>query len=190
MTDTGDVTTTAQAQAPATGKRKRGRESVGDMVRSLGLILAIVAVVWFFAQPSSSDIQKVRRVDTAEQLQDFLRLAPGAPLPRTPPPGDVPTVSALDGGVLRVGLNTAAHQYAEVIEGTGPAEPFLLAQSDKGAVVGDVPAGGVSWQHRRSDAGHESLTRVFGHVAVVVGGPRASATLPELTALAASLSRG
>jgi hypothetical protein len=190
MTDNVGVTTTAPVQAPPAGKRKRGRESVGDMVRSLGLILVIVVVVWFFAQPSPGDSKAVRPVDTTEQFQDFTRLVPGAPLPRILPAGDVPTVAAIEGGVLRIGFNTTGRQYAEVIEGTGPAEPFLVDRSDKGAVVGTVQVAGRPWQLRRSAAGRESLTRAFDQVAVVVGGPRASASLPELSALAGSLSAG
>ena len=56
--------------------RKRGREAAGDMVRSLGIVLAIVLFVWFFARPPHSDEKKIRVVDPTSDVQAFSSAAP------------------------------------------------------------------------------------------------------------------
>ena len=49
--------------AQAVVRKKRGRESAGDMLRSLGVVLVLVVLMWFLAQPPDSDEQRVRVVD-------------------------------------------------------------------------------------------------------------------------------
>ncbi len=187
MTDTARVTTFQPMTAPAPpAKKRRGRESAGDMIRSLGLVLIIAVALWFFAQPPKSDAQKVRAVDPTAEIRDFARSAPGAPVPHTPA-GYLANVSALDRGGLRVGYVTPARRFAEIAETSGPAAPFVASQSAHGAAAGTVDVGGTSWQQLRSDDGHLSLVRMFGSVTVVVGGLRANATLAELQTLAASV---
>ena len=186
MTDTGPVTTAASAPVPTPAKKQRGRESAGDMLRSLGLVMIIVVALWFFAQPPKSDAQKVRPVDPTQQVLDFTRTASGAPVPHTPP-GFTSNVAVVDPDGLRIGYVTAAKQYAEIAETTGPSTAFVARQSAKGAVVGTVDVAGAPWQQLRSADGLVSLSKVFGRVTVVVGGLRASASLPELQILAATV---
>ena len=188
MTDTGQVTTADRAPAPATApaKKRRGRESAGDMIRSLGLVMIIVVALWFFAQPPKSDAQKVRVVDPTAEVRDFARSAPGAPVPHTPA-GYLPNVSALDRDGLRIGYVTPGRRFAEIAETSGPSEGFIASQSARGAAAGTVDVGGAAWQQLRSADGHLSLARVFGPVTVVVGGLRSNASLEELRMLAATV---
>ena len=183
MTDTGAVTTTAAPEAPA--KKKRGRESAGDMVRSLGVVMVLVVGLWFFGQASPSDSQRVRRVDPAQEVKDFARSAPGVPLPRTVPAGFVPNVSLLSPAGLRIGFVIGKDDFAEYA--ASRESSFVADQTGKGAPVGTVDVNGTAWQHV-SAGGHDSLVTTYGAVSVVVGGIRDKATIAELTTLAASLS--
>lgn len=183
MTDTERVTTATRAAAPA--KRKRGRESAGDMVRSLGVVMILVVALWFFGQASPSDSHRVRPVNPTQELADFARSAPGVPLPRTVPAGFVPNVSVLSPAGLRVGFVIGTDHFAEYAASREAS--FVADQTGRGASVGTVDVAGEPWQHLRS-AGHDSLVKAFGAVSVVVGGVRDTATVGELTALARSLS--
>jgi len=174
MTDTGGVTVTA---APPT-KRKRGREGAG-------VVMVLVGMLWFFAQPPASDSKRVRPVDPTEQVTDFQRASPGVPVPGAAPAGFVSNVSVLSAGVLRVGYVIGKDHYAEYSAGRGAS--FVADQTLKASPVGTVDVDGTAWQHVRSGDGHESLLRTVGDVTVVLGGLRENASLAQLTALAASL---
>ena len=183
MTDTRSVTTTTQAAAPA--KKKRGRESAGDMVRSLGVVMILVLALWFFGQASPSDSHRVRPVDPTQELTDFARSAPGVPLPRAVPAGFVANVSLLSPAGLRIGYVIGKEHFAEFA--ASRESSFVTDQTGRGAPVDTVDVGGNPWQHVRS-GGHDSLVKAYGPVSVVVGGIRDTATVAELTSLAGSLS--
>ena len=131
-------------------KRKRGRESVRDMVRSLGLVLLIVVAVFFFARAPHSDEKKIRVVDPTSDVQAFSVAVPGGAVPRTMPTGWKPTVTQYDRDkrVLRVGWNTPAGNYAEYA--AAPHAPHVPVRHHRGGaahrlgrhrrdVVGRVP---------------------------------------------------
>ncbi|MCA1710407.1 MAG: DUF4245 domain-containing protein [Actinobacteria bacterium] len=169
-------------------KRQRGRESAGDMVRSLGLVLAMVVVVFLLAQPPGSDKKQLRVVDASGDVQAFSQVAPDVPVPRTLP-GWRSNVSEYDreGNVLRVGYVTAKGGYAEYDATTAPTPAYLRD------LVGDVPQdgtvdiGGVTWRQYRT-GGAISLARDVGGALVVLGSKRDSASLDELRVLARSLT--
>ena len=185
MTETGSVTTTTPAPAAVPAKRKRGRESAGDMVRSLGVVMVLVVGLWFFGQASPSDSHRVRPVDPRQEVTDFARSAPGVPLPRTAPAGFVPNVSTLSPAGLRIGFVIGKDHFAEYA--ASRERSFVTDQTGRGEAVGTVDVAGTPWQHVRA-GGHDSLVKAYGPVSVVVGGTRDTATLAELTTLAASLS--
>ena len=68
-------TPTAPEESAAPAKQARGRESVGDMVRSMSLVLVVVAVV-FLLTLRDEPHQTVHRVDYSEQLQEARQVAP------------------------------------------------------------------------------------------------------------------
>ncbi len=176
----------ATAAPPTRAKKKRGRESAGDMVRSLGLILLIVVPVWFFAQPPSSDQKTLRTVDPAADIASFAQAAPGVPVPGPLPAGWRATSSTLQPGSLRVGWVTPSGEYAEYDGVAGPA-PDLAAETGSGAQVGTFDVDGVTYRQLRDGDGHTSLVRVAPGGAVVVGGVRQTSTLEELRVLAAAV---
>lgn len=186
MSEDATVTTTAPAAPP---KRPRGRETGGDMIRSLAVVLLIVFALWFFARPSPGVSKAIRPVNPGQELTDFRGLHPAAPEPVATPRGFVPTSSTLDGSGLRIGYVTPSQRYAEYAASTGPAAALVTRQSGRAPVVGTVDVGGTPWQQRQSGA-VTSLVRTVGPVTVVVGGLRENASLAELLVLAAAVTTG
>ncbi len=171
-------------QAPEHAKKKRGRESALDMVRSLGLILLIIIPVWFLAQPPASDVKPIRVVDPTADIRSFAQAAPGVPVPGMLPAGWRATSSTLEPGSLRIGWVTPTEQYAEYAAGTGPD---TVALTGRGNEVGTFVVAGVTWRQFADGDGHTSLLRTAGGGTVVVGGVRETATLDELRVLAAAV---
>ena len=169
-------------------KEKRSRQSAADMVRSLGLVLGIVVVVFFLAQPPHSDAKKIRVVDPTSDVQAFTAAPPAAAVPHTLPRGWRSTVTTYDPdlGVLRVGWVTPKGQYAEYAATAKPSSTFLPDITDRAETAGTVEIGGVTWQSYRQDKGL-SLVRTYGSSTVVLGTLRDTASIEELRVLAASL---
>jgi Protein of unknown function (DUF4245) len=143
-------TPTAPEESPGPAKRARGRESVGDMVRSLSLVLIVVAVV-FLLTLRDEPTQTVHRVDYSAQLQDARRaaaydvLAPvglGARWKATSVRYDT------DGGAVtwHIGFVTPEGRYAAVEQSDGRATPFLGEFVDGATKTGGAMVSGVLWQ--------------------------------------------
>lgn len=181
----------AQSPAPAPAKRRRGRESAGDMVRSLSLILLVVGVLYYFAQAAPGDKKSVRVVDPSGDVQSFSRAAPTAVVPGPLPPGWRSTVTERLGvpDRLRVGWNTPTGQYAEYDAVSGPAGTFVDDVTGRAVAGEPVTVAGRTFRRYRNDAGVQSLVLAQGGSTVVVGSLRSSATEQELVALAGSLGR-
>ena len=171
-------------------KKKRGRETAGDMVRSLGLVMAGVVVVFFFAQPPDSDTERIRPVDAAGDIRAFRADAPAAAAPGGLPDRWVSTVSSLTGEprALRIGYNTPTGAYAEYAASSAPSAQVVEDLTGRGERLDPVDVGGATWEQYRDGDGSLSLVRAYGAVTVVVGTLRATAPLSELRVLAGSLS--
>ena len=171
-------------------KKKRGRETAGDMVRSLGLVMAGVVVVFFFAQPPDSDTERIRPVDAAGDIRAFRADAPAAAAPGGLPDRWVSTVSSLTGEppALRIGYNTPTGAYAEYAASTAPSAQVVEDLAGGGERLDPVDVDGATWEQYRDGDGSLSLVRAYGAVTVVVGTLRATAPLSELRVLAGSLS--
>ena len=182
---------TAQVESP---KKKRGRETVGDMVRSLGIVLGIVVVVWWLAQPPDSDKKEVRPIDPAVEIRSFVRAQPGALVPGNLPAEWLPTVAVYKAAPdsLRVGYYVSdRNDYVEYFASTAPAQDFLReAAGEELEELEPVQVGAVTWQQVRDEDGALSLHRTVGSLTVVVGSLRTTATLDELRVLAGSLVAG
>lgn len=177
---------TAARPAPAPKRpRKRGRESAGDMVRSLGLVLLLVVALWFLARPPGSDAQPVRTVDPTSDLAGLQQAAPGVPVPHLPT-GWRATSSTLDPDGLRIGWLTPAGQYAEYAASRAPG--FLADITGHGRQVGTYAAGGSTWMQYADAEEHTTLVRLAAGRTVAVGGVRETSSLDELHAMAAAVS--
>jgi hypothetical protein len=159
------------------------------MVRSLGIVLAIVVFVWFFARPPHSDEKKIRVVDPTSDVQGFSAAVSGAVVPRTMPADWRATVSQYEpeAELLRVGWVTPAGHYAEYAASARPTKAFLADITGEAPQADPVDINGTSWtQYRKDDA--ISLVHVFGATTVVLGTVRDTATLDELRVLAGRLA--
>lgn len=181
--------TTATRQAAPAPKKKRGRESVLDMVRSLGLCLLVVVPIWYLAQPPSESEQRVRVVEQAPDIQTWRDSADPAPAPEQVPAGWQPTVSQYrpDPASLRLGWNVSSNRYVEFAATTGPSGPFVAELTGKELPDGSVDVDGTDWDRYVDDDGSVSLVRADNAGTVVVGTRRSSATDDELLALARSV---
>jgi len=170
-------------------KEKRSRQSAGDMVRSLGLVLLLVGFVFFFAQPPHSDAKKIRVVDPSSDVQAFASAAPAGAVPHAMPAGWRATVSSFDPDTqqLRIGWVTPGGNYAEYAAAVHAEPVFVSDVTGQASRTGAVDIGGASWQEYRKDKAI-SLVREFGSSTVVLGTLRDTASLDELRVLALRLA--
>ena len=188
--DTGPVTSPAQAPPAPTGKAKRGRETAGDMLRSLAVVMVLVLGLWFFAQPPDSDEAAIRVVDPAAELSAWTQAVPGAPTLAPLPEGWRPTSARLGNrpSSINVGHVTPAGEYAEFAATTDASGEALTELTGEEATrAGTVQVEGVPWERYDEADGSTSLVRAFGEVTVVVGTLRATASDEELLLLAGAV---
>lgn len=181
---------TVEAKTPAqehVPKKRRGRESVSDMVRSLGLVMIMVVIAWYLAQPNSGDEQTIRVVDTAATISQTQRDNPGVPVPTGVPAGFRPTSATETPEGLRIGYVTPTDQYAEYVLLLAPTPAALSETTGRGVLVGDFRVGDVLWQQYQAGEDTTSLARTVAGRTVVLGGTRETTTLDELSDLAATV---
>jgi hypothetical protein len=179
-----------QVEAPPQ-KRKRGRETALDMVRSLGLVILIIVPVWYLAQPPGAEEPGVREVDPAADIAAFTADAPDAPVPGDLPDRWRPNNTTYDGAAssVRIGYVTPQDQYAEYFAAQAGGQEFVRTAVGAGAEQLDpVTVDGAAWEQYRDEDGSLSLVRSFDGTTVVVGTVRATATLEELEVLLRSLA--
>lgn len=174
--------TTATAPAPAAPKKRRGRETVLDMIRTLAIVFALVLPMYLFHQGGPGSRKEIRAVDPTEALA-LVRTDLAAPVPSSTPAGWTATVvdTQTTEGVARVGYVVGDH-YVEFSASRGDA--FLLEATGRASRVGVDEVSGVAWQLYRNPSGAESLVLRRGPATVLVGGVRETATRAELETLA------
>ncbi|MGE5763152.1 MAG: DUF4245 domain-containing protein [Mycobacterium leprae] len=170
--------------------RARGFETVGDMVRSMGLVVAAAAVLVFLGSRPNPEAVKVvdyqRQVQAAERVAPYDVLAPHGLPPRWRATSARLRVSD-DQRVadLRIGFVTPSDAYAALKESNAPAAAFVARETKQGLVDGTLAVAGRTWEKRHREAGDgRSLVLRTADVTVVVTG---TASYDELTRLAASL---
>jgi Protein of unknown function (DUF4245) len=181
------VTTTEVARP------KRGRETAGDMVRSLGLVGVVIAATLIFVpglfHPSKS--QLFPALDYSDYTAGFHQVTDKTALaPRSLPGGWKANAATLTGPAaaehLHIGFAAPGTKYAALEESVENATAFAPAVlgARGGAVTGRVTIAGATWQTRMSSRGELALSRTIRGIAVVITG---SATNAQLQVLAASL---
>ena len=167
----------------------RLRQTVGDMIRSLAVVLAVVFVIVLLAWRPEPEAVKV--VDVAPVVA---LAAAGAEFPVAAPTGLgdgwrptsarwEPTERSEGEPVLHVGYVTPGDEYAQVTQSTARSEPYFAEQADSGSPTGTQDIGGTVWQ-RWEGPDRNSLVLVEDPAVTIVSG---TASWDELTELAASL---
>jgi hypothetical protein len=165
------------------------RQSVGDMVRSMGIVLAVVFVVVLVswrALPEAVKEVDVTPVLTQASAQAQFSVKSPAALPEAWRPTSArwePTQGSAGEPVLHIGYVTPAEQYAQVTQSVATGPVYLAEQTAQGVPEGEVVIDDVTWQQYRGRS-RTSLVRSGDGVTTVVSG---SAGLDELGILAASL---
>lgn len=172
----------------ASGGKRRGTEQVGDMVRSLAVVLALVAVV--VALNLRDDPDPVKTVDVAPAVRQARAAAPYAVLAPEGLGGGWRATSVrtsrADGAVeWHIGYVTPAGAYAGVDQSDGSRERFVDRFAAGGRAAGTAQLDGRTWQ--RLEGGDPEVRALVssaaGATTVVSGG----ASWRELDELAASL---
>jgi hypothetical protein len=172
--------------------RRRGFETAGDLVRSLGLVLVAVAVLLLITLRPHG--QEVRTVDYRSTLSQARVGAPYALVEPTGLPAtwrptsvyfDPPARTGVPGVTTwHVGFVTPEGAYAAFEQTNGSARDMLKTVLEVPEPEA-APSGDGAWQ-RWTDAGSDrrALVRTTGRVSVVVDG---TASWTELAALASAL---
>ncbi|MGZ4609245.1 MAG: DUF4245 domain-containing protein [Actinomycetes bacterium] len=185
------MTETPAVQDPvAPPGRKRGRETIRDMVLSLSVVLGVVFVVLLVGMRGGPPTQTVHEVGYTAQLVQAREAASYDVLaPVGLPPGwKATSVRGLttDGTVTwHLGFVTPHGRYAALEQSAGAAQPFVDDFADGAKAAGRSPIGGHVWQ--RIEGGRPERRALVLHgtgvTTVVAGG----ASWGELETLARSL---
>ena len=188
-----DVTEPAHEPAvPPPASRGRGKQTAGDMVRSLLVVLVLVfVVVALNAQRNSGEaLRPLDYSGTLAQAQDQAPYDVLAPigLPDSWVPTSARTGRDGDAVTWHLGLVTPAGDYAGVEQSDGDPESMVADIADGGEDAGTVGISGLRW--RKVDGGtpekHALVLDGEAVTTVVAGG----ASWSELRTLARSLQAG
>lgn len=169
---------------------------IGDLLRSLGVVLAVVAVVLVLTPRPN---QVVRPVDWAgTQRQAAASAAYEVWGVRSLPAGWRPTSARVgavpDGSVAwTMTMVSPAGDYGAVAQSDGDVEVFLADLTKDGVAEGTVDVAGRTWERRYRRLGEEprrSLVREQDGAALVVTGTASWAELGQLAALLRPLPAG
>ncbi|MGB9376092.1 MAG: DUF4245 domain-containing protein [Mycobacteriales bacterium] len=182
--------TQTEPEPAAPPKLPRRQPRLTDMAISLGVLLAIIAVV-LFAQQRSGD-KAVKVIDPSQAYAGARNVATYRVLtPQGLPGGWRPTSARTESPetgrlTLRVGFVTPKAEYAQLVESDLPRAQLLTAELAAGArPTGSVEVGDAQWlSYPAANPGDRVIVRSSGGVTYVVSG---SAGLAELRTLAGSL---
>lgn len=166
-------------------KRKRGAETVRDMVLTLGVIAVFILFLLEVAPHSAAPFKPV---DYTAQLTDARAAAPYHVLAPVGLSADWKANTADYNGSdpadasWHIGFVTPTNHYATLDQTTGPANDALNAAAPGAIPAGTVTLAGTVWQ--RYDGKTSALVHTDGHDTTVVAG---TGGLDEITQLASSL---
>jgi hypothetical protein len=177
------------APKPTGRPNARLRQSVGDMVRSLAVVLVVVAaillVTWRPKPDAVKPVDPAIAVTLVTMQKDFPPL-----IPQNLPSGWVltsarfePTAKSGGAAVFHLGYVTPSGQYAQVEESTATSAGFLGETTDNGVVAGNREVAGQAWQTWSSDQRQSLVSIDATHVVAVSG----TGGIDEVTALASAL---
>jgi len=178
---------TGSEQAPT---RPSLRKSARDMVLSMGVVLALVAVIvalsWRPAPDPIRVVDPAPVVAAAAATADFTVRSPVGLSERWRPTSArwEPTAASGAVPVLHIGYVTPSDEYAQVSSARMDFAPYLAEQTGRGVAEGPAQIDGVTWVRMSGENGDRSLVLVEDGVTTVVFG---SADWAELTELAGAL---
>ena len=167
----------------------RMRQTVGDMIRSMAVVLVVVfAIVVLAWRPEPEAVKVVEPGPVVAQAvaeAPFAVLAPTGLDERWRPTSArwEPTAESGDDLVLHIGYVTPGDQYAQVVQSADTSAAFLAEQTTQGTPTGTQDVAGVTWQRWDGDPRRSLVLEADESVVIVSGG----AAWDELVTLAQSL---
>jgi hypothetical protein len=181
----------------ATGTKRRGYETLRDMLLSLGVI--VLGVIGFVVlQPNNDEGNPVPTVDYQAQIRLLQRSASFPFLAPDPvPPGwevNYARIGTAGSTELHMGFVLDKKRFAQLDETDRPTPATFAAAKIPSTASGTVTVNGAVWEVRRGD-GSGGLARVAlvrtlpgGAVATLAdGGNSSGASYDEIVGLAGSL---
>ncbi len=165
------------------------RQTIGDMVRSLLVVLAFVAVlliVTWRPQPEAVKVVDPTAAISRASLQADFQLEVPTGLAEGWRPTSArwePTAKSEPDPVLHIGYVTPGDEYAQVSQSANASDPYTAEQTDDGIEVGTQSVEDVTWQ-RWEHGDRHSLVRIADGTTTIVSG---TAGWDELIVLASSL---
>ncbi|MDJ0342717.1 DUF4245 domain-containing protein [Streptomyces sp. H10-C2] len=167
---------------------KRGKQTVRDLVLSMVVIGAVVAVIYVFI-PHDPNADPVKPIGFQSELSQARR---DAPFPVAAPEGlgkdwraTTVTYNAKDAAAIEwhLGFVDPQNEYAAVEQGNAPAAKFITEKSKKAVRDGarTVTAGGVTWDRYKGPK-YNALVRVEKGVTTMITGTAPDDQLAELAA--------
>jgi len=173
-------------------KTRRGFETVGDMVRSLGVVLAVVLVTVLITIRTHG--QEVRVVNYTPTLTEARRVAPFAVLAPADLPADwratsgdySPSQLTHKVGVVlwHVGYLAPDGKYVGFEQTNDALDQVVAAQLGPAHEDGTSTVDGVNWARWSDNSGRRAIAVTQDKVSLVVHG---TADWPELERFAATL---
>lgn len=180
------------------GTKKRGYETLRDMVLSLGVIMIGVLAFVALLPDDSENRNPVPVVDYQSQIELLKRSASFPFLAPEPVPAgwqvNYARIASAGATELHMGFVLERTRFARLDETSEPTADTFAASKVPPTAAGTVTINGAVWEIRRSD-GTDGLSRVAlvrtlpgGAVATLAdGGTSTGASYEELVALAGSL---
>lgn len=184
-----DGTVSAPDVQPTGRRSPRMRQTIGDMVRSMLLVMLVVGgilLVTWRPQPEAIKVIDITPTLALAQAQADFPLTRPVGLPESWRPTSArfePTEKSVPDPVLHLGYVTPADAYAQVSESTNRTAAYSAEQTDDGLPVGSAVIGNTTWE-KWEHGDRRSLVRSQDGVLTIVSG---SAAWDELAVLAASL---
>ena len=161
----------------STARPSRANQGVGDMLRSMAVVLAFVGAFSLLSLLNRPDVEDpVKTVDYTAQLQAARQTAPYDVLAPTPqPPGWRATSVYAEGDSQEfswhIGFLTGDEQYVGLEQSNADPAEFLASKAADSTPDGRVDIAGTTWQRRIDPAdGDRSLVRVAEGATTVVTG--------------------
>ena len=172
--------------------KKRGRETVRDMLLSLAVVLAVVVVIYVFTRPTGDEAVKVvdpaSTISSAEAAADYDLVAPRdlADGWRTTS-ATFDTEGEVEGATeteLRLGYVTPSDEFALYVQSDAAYDDVLKEELRNPEQTGTETIAGEEWERYLTRGDEIALVHRHPDSTLVVTG---NAPLEELTELAASL---
>ena len=181
-----DVTVTSTTPRPTGRRNARLGQTVGDMVRSLAVVLALVGVLVLVTYQSQQ--QEVRTVDVSAVAAQAQRQAPFDLLVWAAP--EVAQATSVrwqategSGGipVWHLGYLVNGEDYLQISQSATAEAGFVPEQTAGGQPTGEVRVGAVPWQ-RYETAKRRSLVSIESGITTIVSGTQGWAALEAAAA--------